>query len=84
MYVVSVWEVGTTFYFFIKVQYPNGDSRQMEKTVTLKGRNSGGPVENVAAEVIRQTVQAIRGLRDGHDQRLIQQNLCLVQIEETP
>jgi hypothetical protein len=50
---------------------------------SMKGRNSGPPLEDAAADVIGHTVQAIRDLRDGQDQRLIQ-NPCVVQIEETP
>jgi hypothetical protein len=49
----------------------------------MKGRKSGAPVEDAAADVIGHTVQAIRDLRDGQDQRLIQ-NPCVVQIEESP
>ena len=41
-------------------------------------------MKDAAADLVRQTVQAIRDPRDGNDQRLIQ-NPCVVQIiEETP
>jgi len=60
-----------------------GNKDNRSELGSMKGRKSGAPVEDAAADVIGHTVQAIRDLRDGQDQRLIQ-NPCVVQIEESP
>ena len=83
MYVLSVCEVGTAFYFWLKYGTPMGIQDNYRERMSLKRRNSGGPVEDVTAHSVRQIVQATRDLRYRQDQRPIN-NPSVVQIEVTP